>query len=418
MKAVSLRFVSGLTIACGLVAAASAGLVGRDARQASASRFESPEAETAARAACASRAPFVVLDTFGFFPAANVEGPTRQEDRPHRLQHGDIVAAIVEASHPGALAYQTDPTFTVLSLAADFGGLASDIEAGRIPKPAAVVSSIVLPIDLAQVNARIDPSIRFDPSALVRRRKDLLEVVMDKRDPRNPYVEVDRQLGRLRAAGVPVFVAAGNTGPDQTINMLALSEGVFAVGALDRSGAPTVYTSAPGLVSIWSPGFVVLTEAVGGLSVSGGRSTELRGADLPEQRKIIEGLAGKKVENVLRSPPAELKSLRFMGPSRQRNRFLWSTMEPGLYRTEELMAAYGYPENSGTFARAVADGPYMHFPSDMIFRISIDGTLLFDPIGDRSEGQLQVADATSFAAPNICASELFPRRVAAASRPE
>ncbi|QZN99037.1 hypothetical protein [Chenggangzhangella methanolivorans] len=91
------------------------------------------------------------------------------------------------------------------------------------------------------------------------------------------------------------------------------------------------------------------------------------------------------------------------------------TLEHGVYRTEDLMAAYGYPESSGTFARAVADGPYMHFPTDTIFRATVDGALSFDPIGDRSEGQLQVADATSFAAPNVCAKKLFPTRVASAA---
>lgn len=409
------RSVLAAALLAGVALVGLGGFIAGEAREpVAASRFVRADAEAAARGACASKSPFVVLDTFGLFRPANVEDDAEVEPLSGgRLQHGDIVAAVVESGHPGALAYQTDPRFDVSSLAADFARLAHDIETGQMAKPAAIVSSIVLPVDLRQLNATRRSGAPFTDSNLADRRREALATLTGGGDPRNLYAEIDRQLARLAKAGVPIFVAAGNTGPDQTVNALALSDGVYAVGALDRDGAETVYTSAPGLVSVWSPGFVVLTDAPGGLSVSGGRRVELKGADLPEQRKVIAAFQGRRALDMLLETPTELKSLRFMPPSRQRNRYLWKTLEPGLYRTEDLMAAYGYPESSGTFVRAVADGPYMHFPTDTIFRTTVDGALVFDPIGDRSEGQLQVADATSFAAPNICATQLFPTRVAA-----
>lgn len=411
--------IAGLVVAS-LGLAGLGGFISGEARESGrlgASRFTNPEAEAAARQACASSAPFVVLDTFALFKPANIDD-TPQEPaggRPQRLLHGDVVAAIAEASHPGAIAYQTDPVFNVRSLVSDFRRLANDIEAGRIPKPAAIVSSIVLPVDLAQVNARLEIARPFDQSSILSRRRELLAALSQAHSPQNPYAEIDEQMARLSAAGVPVFVAAGNTGPDQIINALALSDGVFAVGALDRDGAKTAYTSAPGLVSIWSPGFVVLTEAPGGLSVSGGQNVELRGADLPDQRAVIARYDGRRALDVVLRAPSELRHLRSVGPSRQRQRYLTAILEHGIYRTEDLMTAYGYAESSGTFVRAIADGPYMHFPTDTIFRATVDGALSFDPIGDRSEGQLQVADATSFAAPNVCAKKLFPARVASAA---
>lgn len=410
------RSIVAATLATSAALVGLGGFIAGEAREpAVASRFVRPDAEAAALKACASRSPFVVLDTFGVFRPANIDDVPDIEARGGaRLQHGDIVAAVVESGHPGAIAYQTDPRFDVRSLASDFRRLAADIESGRIAKPAAVVSSIVLPVDLRQLNAHRREGAPFTGDDLSTRRREALATLTDGLDPNNLYSAIDSQLMRFAKAGVPVFVAAGNTGPDQTINALALSDGVYAVGSLDREGAATAYTSAPGLVSVWSPGFVVLTEARGGLSVSGGRKVELKGADLPEQRKVIAAFNGHRAADMLLETPTELKSLRFMPPSRQRNRYLWKTLEPGLYRTEDLMAAYGYPEQSGTFIRAMADGPYMHFPTDTIFRTTVDGALIFDPIGDRSEGQLQVADATSFAAPNICASQLFPTRVAAA----
>lgn len=418
MGSASRRVIAGIGVAAGLGIAALGGLYVGEAREPGrlgASRFASVEAERAARQACESAAPFVVLDTFALFRPANLDDAPQepQEGRPATILHGDIVAAIAEAAHPGTIAYQTDPVFNARSLAADFGRLARDIESGRIGKPAAIVSSIVLPVDLGQVNRRLAVARPFRQSDVTTRRRELLDA-LSGRDQQSPYVLIDEQLARLRKAGVPVFVAAGNTGPDETVNALALSDGVYAVGALDRDGGATAYTSAPGLVSVWSPGFVVLTEAPGGLSVSGGRGVELKGVDLPEQRAVIAAFAGKRAADVLLVSPGELRYLKSLGPSRQRHRYLIHMLEHGVYRTEDLMAAYGYPESSGTFLRALADGPYMHFPSDTIFRATVDGALLFDPIGDRSEGQLKVADATSFAAPNICAAQTFPKRVATA----
>lgn len=375
-----------------------------------ASRFVQSEAETAARAACASAAPFVVLDTFAHFKPANIDDDPAEQ--PSQVRHGDIVAAIVEASHPEPIAYQTNPIFNVRTLATDFQRLASDIESGRIPRPAGIVSSIVLPVDLGDLNRLVSADAQIGPARIAERRADLLKILTNDFDPTNPYTEIDRQLMRLRKAGVSVFVAAGNSGPDDTLNALALSAGVSAVGALGRDGTPASYTSAPGLVSIWSPGYVVLTEASGGVSVSGGRKVELRGVDFSEQKAVITAYTGRVATEVVRKTPRALQHLEDLGPSRQRNYYLTMAMTPGIYRTADVMAAYGYSPTLGTFVRAIAEGAYIHFPTDTIFKEDAAGRLVFDPIGDLSEGQLQLADATSFAAPNICAARLFPGRVA------
>jgi hypothetical protein len=156
---------------------------------------------------------------------------------------------------------------------------------------------------------------------------------------------------------------------------------------------------------VWSPGYVVVTETPEGLSVSGGRGVELKGASMPGQKSVIESYAGRRANQVVRDVPKLVGALHDMPASRMRNRFLQTHMSPGLYRTADLMAAYGYSDTSGNFRRAVEEGPYMHFPTDTIFKADADGALSFDPLGDGSKDQLQVEDATSFAAPNICARE-------------
>ncbi|MBB3973585.1 hypothetical protein [Hansschlegelia beijingensis] len=383
------------------------------------SRYATLEAERAVTAACASPAPFVILDTFAFLKPVNIddEFDERNEDGAARIGHGDVVAAIVSVAHPAIAPYQIDPVFNVRTLVRDFRRLADDIEAGRIPKPAAVVSSIVLPVSLREVNARA--TMRSVPaSEIFFRRDELRALVTGDGAPGNPYAEIDRQIGRLRAGGVPVFVAAGNTGPDDLFNVLALSDGVYAVGALDREGRKAGYTSAPDLVSVWSDGYVVLTETAEGVSVSAGRRVELPGATLPEEREAVEDFAGRKARELVLDVPSEIASLPRGAPVYLRSRYMHAVMQPGLYRTEDLLAAYGYPRESGNFIRALEQGPYMHFPSDTIFAVDVDGALRFDPLGDGTPGQVKLQDATSFAAPNVCAAEAGQggARLAAAAR--
>jgi len=402
------------------IAAASIWIPRGDASEqpdSSASRYASADAERAIRTACASSAPFVVLDTFTFLKPFNIDDEidARNDAGEARIGHGDVVAAIISASHPAIAPYQIDPVFNVRTLARDFGRLADDLEAGRIARPAAVVSSIVLPVSLGEANARVPAARRFSASDISSRRGELRALVTDAGAPGNPYAEIDRQLSRLRRAGVPVFVAAGNTAPDDLFNVLALSDGVYAIGALDPEGRRTAYTSMPELVSAWSDGYVVLTETPEGVSVTGGRGVELRGASLPEEREAIEAFAGKKAQDVVLDVPEEIAALPHAAPVYLRTRYMHAAMQPGLYRTHDLLAAYGYPPDSGNFARALAQGPYMHFPSDTIFAADMDGALRFDPLGDGTPGQVKLEDATSFAAPNVCAPETQGRRARLAS---
>ncbi|MFJ5487248.1 hypothetical protein ACIKTA_06265 [Hansschlegelia beijingensis] len=408
------NFASGLIFVGALAVAAWSPTAGASED----SRYASVEAQRAVASACASSAPFVVLDTFALLKPVNIDdelGETN-EDGGSRIGHGDVVAAIVSASHPAIAPYQIDPVFNVRTLARDFRRLADDIEGGRVPKPAAVVSAIVLPVSLREVNARA--GMRPVPASEISVRRDEVRALVTGRGaPGNPYAEIDRQLARLRAGGTPVFVAAGNTGPDDLFNVLALSDGVYAVGALDREGREAGYTSAPDLVSVWSNGYVVLTETAEGVSVSGGRRVELPGASLPEERQAIEAFAGRKAREVVLEVPHEIASLPRAAPVYLRTRYMHAAMQPGLYRTEDLLAAYGYPRDSGNFVRALEQGPYMHFPSDTIFAVDVDGALRFDPLGDGTPGQVKLQDATSFAAPNVCAAEAGdggPRLTAAA----
>ncbi|GLK69351.1 hypothetical protein [Hansschlegelia plantiphila] len=411
------KATKSLAIGAAFVAAASIALFGGRAGLAAYGRlggaeaqFADASAEAAARAACGSAAPFVVLDTFTFLKPANIDDdlPAPDGEAPGPISHGDVVAAIVAASHSDPVAYQIDPVFNVRTLGRDFARLARDIENGRIAKPAAVVSSIVLPVSLDDINARIPLERGFSPGDVNPRRRELLEVVTGGRNPANPYTEIDRQLGRLRALGVPVFVAAGNTAPDSLLNVLALSDGVYAVGSLDQYGRRAGYTSMPEMVSVWASGYVVLTQAPDGLSVSAGRSVELKGAALPEQQAVLRTYAGKRAKDVARDLPEEVSYLPASVPTYMRMSYLGAGLQPGIYRTADLMAAYGYAKDSGSFARAVAEGPYMHFPTDTIFTADADGVLRFDPMGDDTPGQLKTEDATSFAAPNLCATDPSP----------
>ncbi|GLK81322.1 hypothetical protein [Methylopila turkensis] len=373
---------------------------GGDVRQ-----FASTEVEGVIRAACVSPDAFVVLDTFRYFRPANLDDDLVDPDRPgsSRIGHGDIVAAIARLSHEKVTPYQIDPVFNARTLARDLARLAGDIERGRIERPAAVISSIVLPVDLEDVNRRLPPDRRVSSRDIAARKAEVLDVIAGGSE-NNPYRIVRDALATLKRERVPVFVAAGNTGPDTLVNVLGLGEGVYAVGALDAEGRRAAYTSMPDLVALWAPGQFVLTEAEGGVSLNRAAEVAFRGVAMPDEKAVIARFAGRRPEEVALNVPEALTRAPAQMSPRMRRSFVQRILEPGVYRTEDLLTAYGYPRSAGHFVRSLEQGAYMHYPSDMIFRVDRGGRLAFDPLGDGGPGQLAANDATSFAAPNLCAS--------------
>ncbi|MFD1331063.1 hypothetical protein ACFQ4O_03535 [Methylopila musalis] len=377
-------------------------------------RFASAEAEAAVESACASTAPFLVLDTFRYHRAANLDDDLTDPDHPEavRVSHGDLVAAIAGLSHARVTAYQIDPVFNAATLARDMARLAADIESGRIERPAAVISSIVLPVDLDDVNRQLGPSDRIAHGDISRFRAKALDALAQLAGGDNPYRIVRDAMASLRARGVPVFVAAGNTAPDRLVNMLALNEGVYAIGALGADGRRTDYTSTPDLVSVWTPGQFVVTETEGGVGLNRDREPVFRGPAFAEEKALIARYVGRLPAEVVIAPPPALAALPQDASRRMRLGFARKALREGLYPTADLLALYGYPSTSGHVRRSLQQGAYMHYPSDTIFSVDRDGRLAFDPLGDGRPGQLAVNDATSFAAPNVCASGPAATRVA------
>lgn len=366
-------------------------------------RYADASIEARVRSVCASPAPFLVLDSFGFGRPANMDDDIGDpsDDADARISHGDVVAAIAGLGHGAVTTYQIDPVFNAFTLARDIAALAREVAGGKVNRPAAVISSIVLPVDLDDVNRALPAGKPVSERDLRARRGEVIEALVGDGDPRNPYRIVRDALATLARLDVPVFVASGNTGPDRLVNMLALNEGVHAVGALDAIGRPAAYTSAPELVTVWAPGQFVLSETEGGLSLTGGRDITFPGATAPRRKELIASFVGRDPATLTRNVPASLTGPAPAGPG-YRQRTLRRYLEPGLYRTADLLAAYGYDMSSGNVARSLEQGPYMHYPSDAIFRTDALGRLAFDPQGDGSDGQLVAYDATSFATPNLC----------------
>lgn len=377
----------------------------RDAR-----RFASPSVEQVVQQACASAGAFVVLDSFNFFRPANLDDDIVDPQHPEtaRIGHGDLVVAIARQAHPNVTSYQIDPVFNVFTLARDMKRLVDDIESGKIGQPAAVISSIVLPVDLDDINRRLPDADRISTIDVAVHKDRALAVLVGDAGEDHPYRMVRDAIARLNQRGVPVFVAAGNTAPDTLVNMLALNEGVYAVGALDAHGRETAYTSAPDMVALWAPGQVVVTEADGGLSLNRSAEVAFPQARMAEQKALLANYVGRDPAALALRIPAELAMLSPRSRPAMRMSVMRRALAPGLYRTSDLLAAYGYPRTSGNVQRSLEQGDYMHFPSDTIFKVDAAGRLAFDPLDDGGPGQLVANDATSFAAPNICP----PRRTA------
>lgn len=89
-----------------------------------------------------------------------------------------------------------------------------------------------------------------------------------------------RRLEEMNQRGIPVFQSAGNT-MSSSVNLLSFANGVTSVGALDKNGKKTDYSSDNSLVTRWEQGNYPIKQIFGkkgdilGYNVTGGQQVEI-----------------------------------------------------------------------------------------------------------------------------------------------
>lgn len=388
------------SISCALAAAAYTSL----AHTIPAKEHTPPRPEILAQTACTSPKPLLVFDTFSLlrtqYGSAAKPGPGHLDlnaDGIPDAHHGDLVAAVAAASGKTIIRYQVPDIFPG-PLAASFTQLADDIDAGRID-PAAIIASIVFPLDLKPFSALQpdQPTITVDN---VTQYKDRLTAILANY-PAIHFQKLSDAIARISARGIPVFVAAGNTGPDATVNVLALIPGVYAVGAINLDGKPTAFTNTSSLVNLWRTGRFVVTKTPTGLDINADDHDDFSDTALSQGHPIALQFNGKPVHDVAKTIPTRL--LNLPAPQPKKIAIINALLPEGIYPAADLLAAYGYGPANGNTIHSLRDGQWMHHPSTLVFKEQSDGTLLFDPDNNGAQNQIAVFDATSFATPNICA---------------
>lgn len=110
----------------------------------------------------------------------------------------------------------------------------------------------------------------------------------------------------LASRGVPVYVAAGNDGPDQ-INMFALADGAVVVGARDANGNRTSYTADNSLVTRAAVGDNAITPLVNGQGA-------FVGVDYTGDRIVNAGVSQLTTGGPPRDPNRQVTGTSFAAP--------------------------------------------------------------------------------------------------------
>ncbi|HRQ60228.1 MAG TPA: S8/S53 family peptidase [Alphaproteobacteria bacterium] len=393
--------------------------------QAGQAEVKNSPAEQAAAQACATKKPFAVLDNFK--ATKNVQGALVQAQPDLDLNgdltyadknfkgleglHGDLVSAIAGADGRPVISLQLTE-LTDVGIAQSLDGVASAFEnASDVERPAALIFSVVIPINLFMVKDMLGDRVMkitleniHEPENSDRIKRALFSMAPLEQ---NPYYGMHQAFERLQKLGVPVFVAAGNYGPVPIVNLFSLFPGVHTVGALDRQGLKSEFANNSSLVGLWRKGSFTMKEVPGGIDINNDGRPEFTGDQLSTGESVAVKYTGKKASETVKAVPdifwLELEQMK-NGPPDQQGFTTWHLAEAlpeGLYPTKDMMTLFGQ-EMLGQTQFNIKQGQWMHHPSKLLFTETPDGFLIYDPDRNGDPAQRASWDGTSYAAPNIC----------------
>ncbi len=396
-----------------IIAASLCALFAHAAKAAPEQAVSDPAAEAVVQRACASDKPLVVFDTFYIMqpkngdktrpnsPGLDFNGDLGPDFGNLDGDHGDLVATVAGFSGKRVIPYQVVSVYPN-SLAAGLQNLADDLEKGAIEPPAAIIASIIVPVDIDVLNEKLPSGQKLTMDNIAQHKGRALEVLLSYDHGNDGFLHnLDRAMRRIAARNIPVFVAAGNTGSDPLFNMLALFSGTYAVGAVDPDGGKTAFTSDSSLVSVWRNGRFMFKTVPGGVDINNDGKPDFTDAQLSHGEPIAVHYNGRPVAQAVQAVPDWTRSIG--GGQERKIQFMNKMLPEGVYPIRDLMLAYGYADGSGNMIQSLKQGAFMHHPSLTIFKEDAQHNLIFDPEGSGDRRQVAVYNATSFATPNICA---------------
>jgi hypothetical protein len=241
-------------------------------------------------------------------------------------------------------------------------------------------------------------------------------VPMDDRTYRYAYYgKVLQSMEAVSRRGVPIYVAAGNEGPNH-LNLYSLAQGAISVGAVNARGERTVYTaddSTNPFVTRYAQGdfnirAIRQNGQVSGYDINGDGRVDVPAHLVSGRGRFVHPtlsqLNGRPLSEVLLRP-TELAHLQSSGLNEHSIR-----MVPELDRRVMTVEQYGQLRglDAQTVQRMKSQGDYTTWDGQWTFRLRQDGRLVYNPDGSALPADALVVGAnrgTSFAAPTRMTSD-------------
>ncbi|MFA6028224.1 MAG: hypothetical protein WC969_00085 [Elusimicrobiota bacterium] len=355
---------------------------------------------------CASPLPVLVLDNFAagtdaVSPYMDVDGDGKPD-----AGHGEVVSAIYKASGKKTRPLNMGGDGSIEHLVALLGPVAARLEKGSLALSAINVSQCV---DVPLSDVQKDLGLPYGSEQFLAHRAEvdaaIAKLMNEKGSPH--YGKLSRIAARIAKKGVPIYLAAGNQGPGK-VNLLGFLPGTVSVGSIGRDGRKAASSADNGLTSVWRPGeYAFRRTADGNVDVNGDGLGDFDAKLMSKGPPLAAAYAGKPMTEVLRTPTKdpELDIIRRDTPGGVER--LTSELQDGLYRVDDLIAFFRI---DGARAESLRrHGPYLDKSMRFHFTASAAGTVVFDPAGDGSPGQVLLMAGTSFAAPALCLKSGSPK---------
>ncbi|MDX9732017.1 MAG: S8/S53 family peptidase [Bdellovibrionales bacterium] len=364
------------------------------------------------KAACQSTDAVLVMDNF---PAQNRELPRNPNghvvdmdgDGAPDLFHGELVETLVRLSGHSTERLNLDGNTSLPDLVNLLTPLVHAIETGE-KSYSRINLSQENPLRIGAFKNEIfanDPSVpEVDAANIGQYAYKILERLWTAR-PDLKIRELYQIFERFEQAGVPIVVAAGNFGPSY-INLFSMMPGVITVGSQDHQRRPLLTSADNEFVEEWRLGVVVPVKVQDGVDLNGDNTADVTNQFLTGRTPIVAAYHGLRAEQHATSISKSFIDMlgRIANSSTLSPNAAVNGIDPGLYKVEDLIQLPSITQSTATLFKSL--GQYVlkiaSGPPTIFFDVDEQGTLRFDPKGDKSERQLTRIAGTSFAAPIIC----------------
>lgn len=360
---------------------------------------------------CAVKAPVLVIDTFAGH-ASNEINIDIDGDGSYDVHHGDFVAKLIELNGQQTLKLVIPTPVFSPKLLEVLTETADKIEQGFL-RIAWINFSQGFTVEIDSLNGLLGQRNLVNERNVHDYGRRVLEKLWTSK-PKLMLRELNEAFLRLERLGVPVVVAAANSGYRE-VNLYSLFPNVISVGAIDLAGKKASYSADNSAVTVWRRGDVLSYAVAGGADLNGDGLMDLPIITPAVPKAVLEMLVGKHAPTLAKQVPADIDAANDEGHATFFE--LTAKLPQGVYSTNEILRkTLGTGFQNSRYIQSLGDYFYLdgEHPRPLLYmKIDSSGRILLRQGTIEGHGVFRnVLYGTSFASPNICDGTKTPERFA------